>query len=116
MMGVVVSAALRRDAASWQTLCDGPAWAAALCIMACGVASYGWRFRFARYPMMGRGPVGAKGMLLYCVGLAISRVMGFVLTFFHRSRGTGKRCGEDCPLRTGYAGCRGGFLLFEKMC
>ena len=33
-------------------------------------------------PMMGAGPVGTKGMLLYCVGLAISCVMGFVLTFF----------------------------------
>ena len=32
--------------------------------------------------MMGAWPVGAKGMLLYCVGLAISCVMGFVLTFF----------------------------------
>ena len=33
-------------------------------------------------PMMGAGPVGTKGMPLYCVGLAISCVMGFVLTFF----------------------------------
>lgn len=32
--------------------------------------------------MMGAGPVGTKGMLLHCVGLAISCVMGFVLTFF----------------------------------
>ena len=32
--------------------------------------------------VMGAEPVGTKGMLLYCVGLAISCVMGFVLTFF----------------------------------
>ena len=52
-------------------------------IMACGVASYGWGASgLLGIPMMGAGPVGTKGMLLYCVGLAISCVMGFVLTFF----------------------------------
>lgn len=52
-------------------------------IMACGVASSGWGASgLLGIPMMGAGPVGTKGMLLYCVGLAISCVMGFVLTFF----------------------------------
>ena len=52
-------------------------------IMACGVASYGWGASgLLGIPMMGAGPVGTKGVLLYCVGLAISCVMGFVLTFF----------------------------------
>ena len=52
-------------------------------IMACGVASYGWGASgLLGIPMMGAGPVGTKGMPLYCVGLAISCVMGFVLTFF----------------------------------
>ena len=52
-------------------------------IMACGVASYGWGASgLLGIPMMGAGPVGTKGMLLYCVGLAISCAMGFVLTFF----------------------------------
>lgn len=52
-------------------------------IMACGVASYGWGASgLPGIPMMGAGPVGTKGMLLYCVGLAIRCVMGFVLTFF----------------------------------
>lgn len=51
--------------------------------MACGVASSGWGASgLLGIPMMGAWPVGAKGMLLYCVGLAISCVMGFVLTFF----------------------------------
>ena len=51
--------------------------------MACGVASYGWGASgLLGIPMMGAGPVGTKGMLLYCVGLAISCGMGFVLTFF----------------------------------
>lgn len=51
--------------------------------MACGVASSGWGASgLLGIPMMGAGPVGTKGMLLYCVGLAISFVMGFVLTFF----------------------------------
>ena len=59
--------------------------------MACGVASSGWGASgLLGIPMMGAGPVGTKGMLLYCVGLAISCVMGFVLT--------------------------GGFLLFRKKC
>ena len=52
-------------------------------IMACGVASSGWGASgLLGIPVMGAGPVGTKGMLLYCVGLAISCVMGFVLTFF----------------------------------
>lgn len=52
-------------------------------IMACGVASSGWGASgLLGIPMMGAGPVGTKGMLLYCVGLAISCVIGFVLTFF----------------------------------
>ena len=51
--------------------------------MACGVASYGWGASgLPGIPMMGAGPVGTEGMPLYCVGLAISCVMGFVLTFF----------------------------------
>ena len=78
-----VSAALRRDAASWQTLCDGLPWRRLWRIMACGVTSYGWGASgLLGIPMMGAGPGGTKGMLLYCVGLAISCVMGFVLTFF----------------------------------
>lgn len=60
------------------TACFGSAF-----IMACGVASSGWGASgLLGIPMMGAGPVGTKGMLLYCVGLAISCVMGFVLTFF----------------------------------
>ena len=52
-------------------------------IMACGVASSGWgASALLGIPVMGAGPVGTKGMLLHCVGLAISCVMGFVLTFF----------------------------------
>ena len=52
-------------------------------IMACGVASSGWGASgLLGIPMMGAGPVGTKGMLLYCVGLCISCIMGFVLTFF----------------------------------
>ena len=58
--------------------------------MAAALAYYGLRRGVLRLgasgllgiPMMGAGPVGTKGMLLYCVGLAISCVMGFVLTFF----------------------------------
>lgn len=51
--------------------------------MACGVASSGWgASALLGIPVMGAGPVGTKGMLLYCVGFAISCVMGFVLTFF----------------------------------
>lgn len=52
-------------------------------IMACGVVSSGWGAAgLLGIPMMGAGPVGTKGMLLYCVGLAISCVMGFVVMFF----------------------------------
>lgn len=52
-------------------------------VASCGVASYGWGASgLLGIPMMGAGPVGTKGMPLYCVGLAISCVMGFVLTFF----------------------------------
>lgn len=64
------------------TACLGGGFGGAF-IMACGVASYGWGASgLLGIPMMGAGPVGTKGMLLYCVGLAISCVMGFVLTFF----------------------------------
>ena len=64
------------------TACLGGGFGGAF-IMACGVASSGWGASgLLGIPMMGAGPVGTKGMLLYCVGLAISCVMGFVLTFF----------------------------------
>ena len=64
------------------TACLGGGFGGAF-IMACGVASSGWGASgLLGIPMMGAGPVGTKGMLLYCVGLAISCIMGFVLTFF----------------------------------
>lgn len=64
------------------TACLGGGFGGAF-IMACGVASSGWGASgLLGIPMMGAGPVGTKGMPLYCVGLAISCVMGFVLTFF----------------------------------
>lgn len=64
------------------TACLGGGFGGAF-IMACGVASSGWgASALLGIPVMGAGPVGTKGMLLYCVGLAISCVMGFVLTFF----------------------------------
>ena len=64
------------------TACLGGGFGGAF-IMACGVASYGWGASgLLGIPMMGAGPVGTKGMLLYCVGLAISCIMGFMLTFF----------------------------------
>ena len=64
------------------TACLGGGFGGAF-IMACGVASSGWGASgLLGIPMMGAGPVGTKGMLLYCVGLAISCIMGFMLTFF----------------------------------
>lgn len=64
------------------TACLGGGFGGAF-IMACGVASSGWGASgLLGIPMMGAGPVGTRGMLLYCVGLAISCVMGFVLTYF----------------------------------
>lgn len=64
------------------TACLGGGFGGAF-IMAWGVASSGWGASgLLGIPMMGAGPVGTKGMLLYCVGLAISCVMGFVLTYF----------------------------------
>ena len=64
------------------TACLGGGFGGAF-IMACGVASSGWGASgLLGIPMMGAGPVGTKGMLLYCVGLAISCAMGFVLTYF----------------------------------
>ncbi|HCI63707.1 MAG TPA: PTS glucose transporter subunit IIB, partial [Clostridiales bacterium] len=64
------------------TACLGGGFGGAF-IMVWGVASSGWGASgLLGIPMMGAGPVGTKGMLLYCVGLAISCVMGFVLTYF----------------------------------
>lgn len=64
------------------TACLGGGFGGAF-IMACGVASSGWGASgLLGIPMMGAGPMGTKGMLLYCVGLAISCVMGFMITFF----------------------------------
>ena len=64
------------------TACLGGGFGGAF-IMACGVASSGWGASgLLGIPMMGAGPIGTKGMLLYTIGLAISCVMGFVLTFF----------------------------------
>lgn len=64
------------------TACLGGGFGGAF-IMACGVASSGWGASgLLGIPMMGAGPVGTKGMPLYCVGLAISCIMGFMLTFF----------------------------------
>lgn len=85
--------------------------------MACGVASYGWGASgLPGIPMMGAGPVGTKGMLLYCVGLAISCVMGFVLTFFTVPAERVKDVQKTAPA---YRLCRvqGRILAFsEKMC
>lgn len=52
-------------------------------IMATGVASSGWGASgILGIPMMGAGPVSAvRGMLFYVIGLTISCVMGFILTF-----------------------------------
>ena len=64
------------------TACLGGGFGGAF-IMASGVASSGWGASgLLGIPMMGAGPVGTKGMLLYCIGLCISCVMGFLLTFF----------------------------------
>ena len=64
------------------TACLGGGFGGAF-IMACGVESSGWGASgLLGIPMMGAGPVGTKGMLLYCVGLCISCIMGFMLTFF----------------------------------
>lgn len=63
------------------TACLGGGFGGAF-IMATGVASSGWGASgLLGIPMMGAGPVGTKGMLLYVIGLAISCVMGFVLTY-----------------------------------
>lgn len=63
------------------TACLGGGFGGAF-IMACGVASSGWGASgLLGIPMMGAGPVGTRGMLLYCLGLAISCAMGFVLTW-----------------------------------
>lgn len=63
------------------TACLGGGFGGAF-IMATGVASSGWGASgLLGIPMMGAGPVGTKGMLLYICGLAISCVMGFVLTY-----------------------------------
>lgn len=64
------------------TACLGGGFGGAF-IMATGVASSGWGASgLLGIPMMGAGPVGARGMLLYCIGLLISCAMGFLLTFF----------------------------------
>lgn len=63
------------------TACLGGGFGGAF-IMATGVASSGWGASgLLAIPMMGAGPVGTKGMLLYVVGLAISCAMGFLLTW-----------------------------------
>ena len=63
------------------TACLGGGFGGAF-IMATGVASSGWGASgLLGIPMMGAGPVGPRGMLLYCIGLLISCVMGFLLTF-----------------------------------
>lgn len=64
------------------TACLGGGFGGAF-IMATGVASSGWGASgLLGIPMMGAGPLGPKGMLLYCIGLLISCTMGFLLTFF----------------------------------
>ena len=64
------------------TACLGGGFGGAF-IMATGVASSGWGASgLLGIPMMGAGPLGSKGMLLYCIGLLISCTMGFLLTFF----------------------------------
>ncbi len=63
------------------TACLGGGFGGAF-IMATGVASNGWGASgLMGIPMMGAGPVGTKGMLLYICGLAISCAAGFVLTY-----------------------------------
>ena len=67
------------------TACLGGGFGGAF-IMATGVASSGWGASgLLGIPMMGAGPVGTRGMLLYCIGLLISCIMGFLLTFFTTS-------------------------------
>lgn len=63
------------------TACLGSGFGGAF-IMATGVASSGWGASgLLAIPMMGAGPVGTKGMLLYVLGLILSGVMGFLLTW-----------------------------------
>lgn len=63
------------------TACLGGGFGGAF-IMATGVASSGWGASgVLGIPMMGAGPVGTRGMVLYVVGLALSCLMGFVLTW-----------------------------------
>lgn len=69
------------------TACLGGGFGGAF-IMATGVASSGWGASgLLAIPMMGAGPVGTKGMLLYVLGMAISCVMGFLLTWFFVPQG-----------------------------
>lgn len=64
------------------TACLGGGFGGAF-IMATGVASSGWGASgLLAIPMMGAGHLGTKGMLLYVLGLLISCVMGFLLTWF----------------------------------
>lgn len=64
------------------TACLGGGFGGAF-IMATGVASSGWGASgLLGIPMMGAGPTGTRGMALYTLGLAISCLMGFVLTWF----------------------------------
>lgn len=64
------------------TACLGGGFGGAF-IMATGVASSGWGASgLLAIPMMGAGHLGTMGMLLYVLGLLISCVMGFLLTWF----------------------------------